>query len=152
MDFGARDRHAHTLAIKRARELRRNATPAERILWSELKGKQMMGVKFRRQSPLGNYIADFVCLSARLVIEVDGIQHTEARQARHDRVRTTWLRGQKFRVLRFWNNEVLGDLAMVLTTIAHALANPSYEQAEQTPPPSHTPPPSPRPQGAGEGT
>jgi very-short-patch-repair endonuclease len=150
LDFGTRDRHAHPLQFKHARERRRNATPAGRILWSELKDKQMKGHKFRRQSPLGNYIADFVCLPARLIIEVDGIQHAEAKQARHDRVRTIWLRGQNYRVLRFWNDEVRGDLAMVLTTIAHALANTGYEHAERTPLPSRTPPPDPRAQGAGE--
>jgi len=122
----ASPRHNHPPQIIRARELRKNATPAERLLWSALKGKQLRGQKFRRQCPLGDYFADFVCLSGRLIIELDGVQHEQEEHVRYDRRRTMWLRRQSFRVLRFRNNEVSGDLPTVLATIAHALEHPEY--------------------------
>ena len=80
----------------------------------------MAGLQFRRQLPLGRYIVDFACPAARLIVEVDGGQHAEARDAG----RTAWLEGQGFRVLRFWNNEVLGNLDGVLTAIAKAVTPP----------------------------
>lgn len=68
----------HPPHIERAKWLRRNTTAAEKLLWSALKGKQLKGLKFRRQHPIGNYFADFACLSARLIIELDGVQHESA--------------------------------------------------------------------------
>jgi very-short-patch-repair endonuclease len=112
--------------VQRARILRANATPTERLLWFHLKGKQLKGLKFRRQCPFGTYFADFACLSARLIVELDGVQHEEPKTLKYDRVRTIWLRGQNFRVLRFRNDEVKQELDMVLATIAHAAANPDY--------------------------
>jgi very-short-patch-repair endonuclease len=82
-------------------------TDAERFAWDRLRYRQMGGHKFRRQVELGPYIADFVCLERRLVVELDGGQHAE--RAEQDRQRTRWLEGQGFRVLRFWNHEVLRD-------------------------------------------
>ena len=91
--------------ICRARELRRNLTDAERALWQVLRNRQVSGYRFRRQAPIGPYVVDFVCFEIRLVIEVDGGQHIE--RADYDEGRTAWLEGAGFRVIRFWNNEVL---------------------------------------------
>ena len=99
----------------RVKELRNNPTEAERILWQHLRLRQLGGYKFRRQQLLGDYIVDFVCLEKRLVIEVDGGQHTS--QVAYDEQRTTWLEVQGFRVLRFWNNEVLQNIEAVKEVI-----------------------------------
>ena len=103
----------------RARELRRDMTLAERRLWNVLKLRQMEGFRFRRQHPIGPYIADFACLEAGLVIEVDGGQHAESRI---DHVRDAFMQGKGFKVLRFWNNEVMANPEGVCSVIAHALA------------------------------
>ena len=87
-----------------ARKLRSNLTDAEKLLWKHLRLRQLHGYKFRRQFPLGSYVVDFICLEARLVIEVDGGQHVE--RSVQDERRTEWLRQQGFTVLRFWNNQV----------------------------------------------
>ena len=102
-----------------ARKLRRNPTEAERQLWSRLRSHQLDGYKFRRQVPLGPYVADFACLAARLVIEIDGGRH--AWRADEDTARTAWLESNGFRVLRFWNNDVLGNAEGVLETIRQSL-------------------------------
>ena len=92
---------------------------AERLLWRRLQDRQLAGFKFRRQVPIGPYIVDFVCFAARLVIEVDGGQHAMSpADVRRDR----WFAAQGFRLLRFWNNEVLDNLDGVLRTIADVLA------------------------------
>jgi very-short-patch-repair endonuclease len=100
-----------------ARHMRLNPTLAEARLWSALRGRQT-SVKFRRQMPLGRYIGDFVCLSHRLIVEVDGSHHGDA----SDRGRDQWLEGQGFQILRFSNDEVLHRLDGVLMTIGRALA------------------------------
>ncbi|MBI5782460.1 MAG: endonuclease domain-containing protein [Gammaproteobacteria bacterium] len=104
---------------RRARTLRNSLTDTERCLWSRLKRQQINGYKFRRQFPLGPYIVDFVSLEARLVIEVDGGQH--ANRVGKDEVRDKWLVSQDFRVLRFWNNDVLRETDAVIETIVQAL-------------------------------
>jgi very-short-patch-repair endonuclease len=109
---------------RRARGLRSRLTNAERKLWYALRDRRFEDFKFRRQFPIGRFIADFVCFEARLVIEVDGGQHVE--NAR-DQYRDRWFTANGFRVLRFWNNEVLTNLEGVLTVLAEALA------AERTP-------------------
>ena len=96
-----------------ARKLRHDMTDAERKLWSRIRAHQL-GAHFRRQAPLGSYVLDFVCFSARLVIEVDGGQHADSGQ---DRVRDAWLQAQGFLVLRFWNNDVLQNIDGVLEAI-----------------------------------
>ncbi len=106
----------------RARELRKNLTDTERLLWAALRGRRFAGFKFRRQMPLGSYIVDFVCLDRRLVIELDGGQHTQ--QADYDQRRTDWLRSQGFRVIRFWNHEVLQDWETVAEVIWRELQTP----------------------------
>ena len=103
-----------------AKNLRRRSTDAERLLWRHLRGKQLSGYKFRRQEPLANYIVDFVCFSKKLIIEVDGGQH--AIEADKDLERDNWLREQDFKVLRFWNNEVLANIKGVIETILRELA------------------------------
>ena len=102
-----------------ARRLRTEMTDAEKHLWRHLRMRQMAGMKFRRQHPLGVYLLDFVCLEAKLVIEVDGGQHAE--QADADRSRTAWIELQGFKVLRFWNHEVLQEIESVTRVIFEAL-------------------------------
>jgi very-short-patch-repair endonuclease len=114
-----------------ARELRRELTVTEQLLWSRLRRRQVSGHKFRRQQVLGPYIVDFACLEKKLVIELDGGQHADRR--RYDERRTRWLEQRGFRVLRFWDNQVLAELEGVLRTIELALEAPP-------PPPSPTPP------------
>ena len=99
------------------RELRRQGTPAERILWQKLRNMQLAGVKFRRQQPLGKYIVDFISFDKKIIIEIDGGQHNEDIIASQDEIRTEFLNGQGFRVIRFWNNEVLNNLEGVLFKI-----------------------------------
>ena len=100
-------------ATVRARSLRLNMTDEERLLWRHLRAGQL-GAKFRRQMPIGSYFADFVCIAARLVVEVDGGQHNSAAS---DMRRDAFLRQQGYRVLRFWNSDVHGNLEGVLVTI-----------------------------------
>ena len=107
------------LRPKLQRRLRSNMTDAEQRLWRFLRRKQMLGFKFRRQHPFGDYIVDFVCLEARLAIEVDGGQH-DAQRA-DDAARTEYLKRAGFRVLRFWNNEVMNEIDSVTAVIWRAL-------------------------------
>jgi very-short-patch-repair endonuclease len=95
---------------KFARAMRNDATKAENLLWQQLRNRQMDEHKFRRQVPLDGYILDFLCMEARLIIEVDGSQHVESRQ---DEARDAYFRSQGFRVMRFWNEEVEGGLDFV---------------------------------------
>ena len=101
-----------------ARRLRKNATLAEHKLWQQLRRGRLGGLWFRRQVAIGTYVVDFVCYNSRLVVEVDGGQHVE-RQSQ-DAQRTAWLEAQGFRVLRFWNNEVLANMEAVKAVIAEA--------------------------------
>jgi very-short-patch-repair endonuclease len=105
----------------RAKQLRMNSTDAERLLWRVLRSRQLAGHKFRRQQPLGGFIVDFVCLEKRLVVEVDGGQHQEQKQAVYDAERTVWLERQGFRVLRFWDHEVLKQIEGVKEAIWRTL-------------------------------
>ena len=107
--------------IARARELRRNATPAEAKLWRGLR-ETFPTARFRRQVPLGRFFADFCSHGARLVIELDGGQHAIAVEA--DNTRTAFLNSEGYRVLRFWNNNVIESLDGVLKTIAANLPSP----------------------------
>jgi len=106
--------------LSRARELRRQMTSAERKLWYALRGRQLYGLKFRRQHPLPPYILDFYCQEHRLVIELDGGQHNEVAQTVYDRQRAAWLQTQGLRVISFWNYEVETNLPGVLEAIARA--------------------------------
>ena len=102
-----------------ARHLRKNLTDAERRLWLRLRQRQLHGFRFRRQVPLGPYVVDFACLAEKLVIEVAGGQH--GNRIGRDETRTAWLAASGFRVLRFWNNDVLANTEGVLQTILDAL-------------------------------
>jgi very-short-patch-repair endonuclease len=86
-------------------------TAAEQAMWHVLKGRQISGLKFRRQHPFGDYILDFVCLESKLVIEVDGGQHSDNKE--YDAIRTDVLQQAGLKVLRFWNNEVLQEIEAV---------------------------------------
>lgn len=102
----------------RARQLRRGATLAERVLWERLRGRRLDGIKFRRQAPLGPYFADFLSEQVHLVVEADGAHH---RGSEHDRVRDAWLRAAGLRVIRLSNAEILGDLDGALGRIRRAI-------------------------------
>jgi very-short-patch-repair endonuclease len=106
----------------KARALRKNSTDAERILWSELRDHRLNGAGFRRQVPIANYIADFVCHAANLVIEVDGGQHFSDEAEKADAVRTAVIEAKGLQVLRFNNQDVKTNRAGVLETIAAAVA------------------------------
>ena len=104
---------------KSARELRNNLTDAEQRLWEKLKRRQVAAVKFRRQQPIGPFIVDFVCFECQVIVEVDGGQHAE--QVLYDEQRSCWLEAQGYRVLRFWNNDVLSNTEAVAQTILDAV-------------------------------
>jgi len=98
-----------------AKNLRKRLTDVERLLWDHLRAKQIEGVKFRRREPIGNYIVDFVCFENRLIVEVDGGQHSIEKEK--DFERDGYLNKNGFRVLRFWNNEVFTNIDGVLEII-----------------------------------
>jgi very-short-patch-repair endonuclease len=104
----------------RARELRREMTPAEEALWERLRDRQILGLKFRRQTPIDRYIPDFCCPELRLVVEVDGEVHEADSQAEHDRNRDAYLRSLGYLVLRFSNEQVLTESRSVLRDIEQA--------------------------------
>src|SRR5438477_4927561 len=110
-----------------ARRLRQNRTEAERALWARLRRKQLDGVRFRQQVPLGRYVVDFLCFERRLIIEVDGGQHALAMPA--DRARAAWLEERGFRLIRFWNHDVLKNMDGVIESVLKAL------RASVSPPP-----------------
>jgi adenine-specific DNA-methyltransferase len=103
-----------------ARQLRRDMSDAERRLWYALRDRRFEGWKFRRQVSLGPYVVDFLCHSARLIVEVDGGQHSAEVDAR----RTAFLESQGYRVIRFWNNDVWGNIDGVLQALDAALRHP----------------------------
>jgi very-short-patch-repair endonuclease len=132
----------HTAITKRtrgqARTLRRSPTDAERKMWFLLRSLKPLGIHFRRQAPVGIYIADFAWHAGKIVVELDGSQHAETRKA-YDAKRTEWLQSQGYRVLRFWNNDVL----KAPRSVGEAILTAAREIAAD-------PTPSPSPQGGGE--
>jgi len=106
---------------KIARNLRKRSTEAEKLLWSHLRGRQLEGLKFRRQQPIGEYVVDLVCLENDVIVEVDGSQHA-AEKEKDDR-RDTWLEEEGFNVLRFWDNEVLTNMDGVLEVIRRSCSD-----------------------------
>ncbi|MDP9423158.1 MAG: endonuclease domain-containing protein [Pseudomonadota bacterium] len=120
--------------LTRAKRLRREMTDAERKLWSVLRSRQLEGARFRRQQPIGPFIADFVCQEARLIVEADGSQHADSER---DIRRTAFLWSKGYRVLRFWNNDILENLEGVAESILAALSTPHPAQ-----PPAESPSPS----------
>lgn len=103
------------MTTARARTLRRKQTDAERKLWWELRARRLDGFKFKRQVPIGRYIADFLCFECKLIIELDGSQHLE--QIEYDEARTCWLEAQGYRVVRYWNIDVLLNIEPVMEAI-----------------------------------
>ena len=104
---------------ERARELRGNPTEAKKVIWRHLRNKQLGGYRFRRQHPLGRFIVDFFCFEKNLVIELDGGHHSE--QTGNDEIRTSWLEASGYRVLRFWNNQIMDETDAVLEVILNEL-------------------------------
>lgn len=111
--------------IRFAQWLRNRSTDAESALWRRLRARQISGVKFRRQAPIGRYIVDFISYDARIVIELDGGQHATAPQYERDVERDRWLEEQGFRVLRFWNSDVLLNMDGVVSVIFSAVDSKS---------------------------
>ena len=107
--------------ISFSRMLRARSTDAEIALWRRLRARQILGTKFRRQAPIGQYIVDFVSFDLRIVIELDGGQHALSPQHQRDVVRDRWLEEQSFLILRFWNSDVLSNMDGVLSRILDAV-------------------------------
>jgi very-short-patch-repair endonuclease len=129
-------------AQMRAIELRHRLTETEQRLWRHLKLRQLLGFKFRRQVPIGPYIADFSCVEAKLIVELDGGQHVESA---HDIRRSAYLETQGFRVLRFWNDQVFKETDAVLELIAaflrpHPSLPPQAGEGDKTNAPAQSPP------------
>ena len=120
---------------QRARELRREMTPTEKRLWAQLRGRRFAGYKFRRQTPIAGYIADFYCAQARLILELDGESHVGKGTRDENRRRT--LKSKGFRILRFWDTEIYDDLEAVLELIWRACQSQGVAPS----------PPAPLPQG-----
>jgi len=114
------------------RQLRKNMTDAERTLWRHLRLRQFAGYKFRRQQPIGKYIVDFVCFERKLIIELDGSQHSG--EVAYDSERSAWLEEQGFRVLRFWDNQVFNETDGLKEIIIGALYGLSYTPHLNPPP------------------
>jgi very-short-patch-repair endonuclease len=104
-----------------ARRLRAGATDAEATLWRHLRKLETEGTHFRRQVPIGPYVADFACMAARLIIEVDGSQHGADDNKARDAARTRWLESEGYRVIRFWNNDLVQNIDGVLDVVYAAL-------------------------------
>jgi len=131
--------HPSRELIARARQLRQEATSAEQLLWELLRNRQLLGRKFRRQHPIGRFIADFFCDDANLVIEIDGAIHQEASQQERDRVRAEALQQYGYYLLRFSNEQVLHHTEDVLQAIADFVATHSFEEGDPHPRPlSHS--------------
>ena len=110
---------------ERRRELRRNQTDAEKLLWKRLRDKRFYGLKFFRQYSVGPYVVDFCCPSLKFAIELDGGQHSGQEQKEYDTNRTEHLKLHDIEVMRFWNNDVIQNIEGVLERIAERLTPPS---------------------------
>ncbi len=109
-----------------ARNLRKNATIQERRLWNLLKNRQFYNLKFKRQQPIGDYIVDFICKEAKIIIEVDGGQHNEPENIEYDKTRTEYLNNLGYKVVRFWNNEIYENIEGVVLRLKEEI-NPHQE-------------------------
>src|SRR5258706_12057686 len=118
-DLSPSEMHMISTSIRRAaaKRLRANTTPHERTLWRALKELPIDGTHFRRQAPIGPYVVDFFCPAKRLIIELDGGHHNDDETAKRDLERQLWLEQEGYRVVRFWNSEISGDLTAVLERI-----------------------------------
>lgn len=108
---------------EKARCLRQQSTTEEGRLWEALRNRQLAGYKFRRQYVIEQYIVDFICVSERLIIELDGMHHADAEQAAYDETRSLFLQAAGYRIVRFWNQQVEQDMAEVLKCIKSALTH-----------------------------
>ena len=106
-----------------AKSLRKRATDTERLLWKYLRASQFEGLKFRRQQPIGKYIVDFVCFEKKIIVELDGGQHSHPSTRQKDNARNKWFEADGYKVLRFWDNEVLKDTKGVLEEIRKYCSN-----------------------------
>lgn len=109
--------------LNNAKNLRHSMTKEEVKLWNRLKNRQLLGLKFRRQVPIGDYIVDFFCVEKSLIIELDGGQHNEVENIEYDKIRTEYLNQEGYKVLRFWNNDVWNNFEEVIDSI---ILNVSY--------------------------
>ena len=109
-----------------ARNLRKNSTIQERRLWNLLKNRQFYNLKFKRQQPIGEYIVDFICKEAKIIIEIDGGQHNTKDNVQSDKEWTTYLNGLGYRVIRFWNNEIYENIDGVISKLKEEI-NPHQE-------------------------
>ena len=149
-----------------AKQLRDKVTGAEDLLWRRLRRFPISGTHFRRQVPIGPYVADFACMAARLIIEVDGSQHGHDDIRRRDDARTRWLEAEGYRVMRFWNNDLTANMDGVLEAIYAAIHGSSAAEPKRlrhqrykrvvspgtaATPPRHAPRADPPPAGEGQG-
>ncbi len=111
------------MLTQRARDLRKNQTIQEKILWRHLRDRRFRGAKFRRQMPIGRFIVDFASVECKLIIELDGSHHAE--QKEYDEIRTAFLEAEGYRVIRFWNNQIMQEINGVLQLIEDAMKKPS---------------------------
>ena len=109
-----------------ARNLRKSSTIQERRLWNLLKNRQFHNLKFKRQQPIGDYIVDFICKEAKIIIEIDGGQHNEPENINYDKVRTEYLNNLGYKVIRFWNNEIYENIEGVILRLREEI-NPHQE-------------------------
>ena len=109
-----------------ARNLRKNSTIQERRLWNLLKNRQFHNLKFKRQQPIGDYIVDFICKEAKIIIEIDGGQHNEPENIEYDKSRTEYLNNLGYKVVRFWNNEIYENIEGVVLRLKEEI-NPHQE-------------------------
>ena len=123
------DLHKKKAAYSHALRLRREMTHAEKLLWEHVRAKRFHGFKFRRQVPLGPYIADFCCIGSRLIVEVDGRGHMFSGQRRHDYRRMRFLNHHHFRIIRFTNEQVINGMTDVLDELEACLLLPSFQNS-----------------------
>jgi very-short-patch-repair endonuclease len=121
------------LAVNLAKNLRKKQTEAEALLWSKLRDRQLMGLKFRRQQCIGNYIIDFACMDKNLLLEIDGGQHNTNEKTESDLERTSWLEGKSYQVLRFWNSDIMENLDGVVEVILNSLEHKSPPHSNSLP-------------------
>ncbi|MCZ6588553.1 MAG: DUF559 domain-containing protein [Alphaproteobacteria bacterium] len=103
------------MTVEQARKLRRETTEAEALLWKHIRDRKLAGIKFRRQHPIGRYIADFCCVEEKLIVELDGGQHAD--DSDQDEQRTQYIEKYGYRIVRYWNSEVLNNIDSVLADI-----------------------------------
>jgi len=123
--------------IEKSRQLRKNMTNQEKKLWNIIRNRQFFGLRFRRQFPIGNYIADFICREKKIIIEIDGGQHNESKNINYDNKRTEFLYSKGYKVIRFWNNDIdknlvgvyekLKEVFNVIDTVTPPQPSPSRE-------------------------